>query len=374
LLAEPPVGFPVFLLPPRFSGIRLKSLRPSVPGLRPAFACLTGLVATAQAQASSAEALAAPLFRERFDWLHLSLFAGGAVLLGGLVYFVLGYRRLRHRIRSLRLELRRRSQALEALQAAKAEVEKRERARSEDLARVNQALMDEVNERERTEKTRLQLQHEADQLRQNAAATRSVNHDLNNQLAIIIPSVQLALEDCPVGSPSREHLEQILSTALRARALLRPQSHGAPKVHRPTAQSPLPEELAGASGPKGRGQHILLVDDEPAVVRALAKYLEMSSYKVTVCTHPKMALDLFLADPKAFDMVITDRAMPDISGTELSRKMVEARPDLPVLLITGYGVDLDPQHVHKSGIRKVLAKPVPLRTLLQHIDEQWQSN
>jgi CheY-like chemotaxis protein len=318
--------------------------------------------------------VASTLFHYTFDWMHFSLLAACAGLLVGLLYFFYAYRRLRARNRSLRHELRRRALASETLNTAKAEVEKRERARSEDLARVNQALMDEVNERERTEKARLLLQHEADQLRQAAASSRSIHHDLNNQLAIIIPSVQLALEECPQAAPAREHLEQILSTALRARAILRPQSHGSVKVHRPVPQSPLPEELVGASGPKGRGQHILLVDDEPAVVRALAKYLEMSSYKVTVCTHPKMALDLFLANPKAFDMVITDRAMPDISGTELSRKMVEARPDIPVLLITGYGVDLDPQHVHRSGIRKVLAKPVPLRTLLQHIDEQWQVN
>jgi len=338
-------------------------------------ACLLWLGATVRLHAVPETQAASSLLRDSFDWLHLSLFTGCAVLLVGLAYFIHGYRRLRTRNRSLRQELRRRAQAEEALRSAKAEVEQRERARCEDLARVNQALMDEVNERERTEKARLALQHEADQLRQTAAASRSINHDLNNQLAIIIPSVQLALEECPVGAQGREHLEQILSTALRARAILRPQAAGTVKAHRPSQQvSPLPDELSGLSGPKGRGQHILLVDDEPAVVRALAKYLEMSSYKVTVCTHPKMALDLFLSNPKAFDMVITDRAMPDISGTELSRRMVEARPDIPVLLITGYGIDLDPQHVHKSGIRKVLAKPVPLRTLLQHIDEQWQVN
>ncbi len=114
---------------------------------------------------------------------------------------------------------------------------------------------------------------------------------------------------------------------------------------------------------QGRGERILFVDDEPNLAVVTEKVLTRIGYAVTRFNRAEQALETFREDPYAFELVITDFAMPGMSGTDLAGAILETRGDIPVLLISGF-VD---QPVHdaalKIGIREVLLKPLSIEGL-----------
>lgn len=81
---------------------------------------------------------------------------------------------------------------------------------------------------------------------------------------------------------------------------------------------------------------ILLVDDEEDLVFGTERMLTQFGYKVISRTDPRAALQLFRSAPEQFDLIITDQAMPHMNGTELARELTRIRPDIPVILCTGY--------------------------------------
>jgi signal transduction histidine kinase/CheY-like chemotaxis protein/putative methionine-R-sulfoxide reductase with GAF domain len=122
------------------------------------------------------------------------------------------------------------------------------------------------------------------------------------------------------------------------------------------AAAPQPE-----SGPV-RSLHCLVVDDEDEVASTLADLLEARGHQAVVVTKSTEALRRVAAT--RFDIVFTDLAMPDMSGWQLARAIKAAAPSLPVVLITGFGVELSPEQCRANDVDGVLAKPVALDTLL----------
>ena len=115
--------------------------------------------------------------------------------------------------------------------------------------------------------------------------------------------------------------------------------------------------------PTQQGQErILLVDDENDVAFAGRKMLERLGYDVIVKMDGRAALELFRAGPDRFDLIITDQAMPGMSGTELAKELTSIRPDIPVILCTGFGNDpngvLSPENREIAGIRELALKPL----------------
>ncbi len=108
----------------------------------------------------------------------------------------------------------------------------------------------------------------------------------------------------------------------------------------------------------GSGQHILLVDDEPPICNVLSQMLSRSGYLVTACFAPQEALQKFLARPAEFDLIFTDLTMPGMTGVELAKRVFEVRPDLPVVLTTGFGGDVVADTTAHTHIVRVLGKPV----------------
>ena len=129
----------------------------------------------------------------------------------------------------------------------------------------------------------------------------------------------------------------------------------------PEPESPLPDR---ADLPGG---HILVVDDDDTVVQILAKTLAEMGYQTTGATRGEEALERFLIAPDAYDMLITDLTMPKMTGIDLSREIKAIRPDLPVVMTTGYGEVLPPEEARKMGIRELMAKPVSSARLLSVI-------
>ncbi|RQN37530.1 PAS domain-containing sensor histidine kinase [Paraburkholderia tropica] len=110
--------------------------------------------------------------------------------------------------------------------------------------------------------------------------------------------------------------------------------------------------------PQGQGETILLVDDERALVELGEEWLAELGYEPVGFASPQDALDAFLADPQRFDLVLTDQTMPEMSGIELIERLHAQRPDLPAVLVSGYGTALLDEAARAAGVRAVLKKPV----------------
>jgi PAS domain S-box-containing protein len=126
-----------------------------------------------------------------------------------------------------------------------------------------------------------------------------------------------------------------------------------PAGERPQAKG----EGAARAAIKGRGR-ILLVDDEEPQLRVLQNRLRRLGYRVVSRSDSQEALRTFRADPAAFDLVITDEAMPHSSGTHLCRELHRLRPGLPAILITGLQEPPERNALHQAGITEILPKPV----------------
>ncbi len=117
------------------------------------------------------------------------------------------------------------------------------------------------------------------------------------------------------------------------------------------------EKIEEVQPPRGT-ERILFVDDEELLVRLGAKHLRDLGYQVSGHTNSTEALAAFHQTPRSFDLVITDQTMPNLTGTELARKIREVRPDLPVILITGFSTGIAEAQAQAVGIHTCLLKPV----------------
>jgi CheY-like chemotaxis protein len=137
------------------------------------------------------------------------------------------------------------------------------------------------------------------------------------------------------------------------RVYLPVEEKGADMESDPAEQAPL----------TGGNERILLVDDEKPVVAMETQILSRMGYRVTAFTSSTHALAAFKDDPHRFDLVITDIAMPDMSGDKLAVEMQNIRPDVPILLCTGFSERMTPEKIEKLGVRGLLTKPMLTRDL-----------
>jgi len=109
---------------------------------------------------------------------------------------------------------------------------------------------------------------------------------------------------------------------------------------------------------RGHGEHVLLVDDEPAVLDSTRLTLEWLGYRVTAFSRPVEALAVFEQAPGDFHLVITDVQMPGLPGLALAKKVRALRPAIPILMISGFANTLTPEILRQEGIRELLIKPI----------------
>jgi CheY-like chemotaxis protein len=126
-------------------------------------------------------------------------------------------------------------------------------------------------------------------------------------------------------------------------------------------------ETEGSPVPRGNGQRILYVDDEQSLAEMGQMMLERLGYAVDICCAPREALGLFAANPKGFDLVVTDQTMPGMTGIELARELLHIRPGLPVILTTGYAGTLTVERIRALGIRELMMKPHSVRTTAETV-------
>jgi PAS domain S-box-containing protein len=124
-----------------------------------------------------------------------------------------------------------------------------------------------------------------------------------------------------------------------------------------------------------RGQEqILLVDDEPALVDMIKQMLEFLGYRVESRTCSLEALKAFQARPDKYDLVITDQTMPNMTGAKLAIELIRLRPDIPIILCTGFSELLTPEKAQEIGIQAVLMKPLAIEALATNVREVLDRN
>ncbi len=118
----------------------------------------------------------------------------------------------------------------------------------------------------------------------------------------------------------------------------------------------------------GRGQ-ILFVEDEEALARLGKEAMTGLGYEVMVCTSSVEALEAFRTDPLRFDAVVTDQTMPHMTGEALSRALLQIRPDVPIILCTGFSHSMTSEKAKAMGIRAFLLKPLLIKDLGRTLQE-----
>jgi PAS domain S-box-containing protein len=126
-----------------------------------------------------------------------------------------------------------------------------------------------------------------------------------------------------------------------------------PKSEREGGEDIKPAELT----PTGH-ERILFVDDEVDVIDMVKQMLEYLGYQVVDKSSGLEALELFKADPEQFDMIIADMIMPNMTGTELVKEILKIRPDISIIILTGYLERISEEEADAIGIDAVLKKPV----------------
>jgi signal transduction histidine kinase/CheY-like chemotaxis protein len=129
-----------------------------------------------------------------------------------------------------------------------------------------------------------------------------------------------------------------------------------------------PERRIAPDLPRGN-ERVLLVDDEKVLADIEKRMLNMLGYQVEIRTSPIEALEAFRANSRRFDLVMTDMTMPQLTGLNLARKILEIRPGMPIILCTGFSEQASEQAALAIGIRKLLLKPLALESLALAVRE-----
>jgi CheY-like chemotaxis protein len=121
---------------------------------------------------------------------------------------------------------------------------------------------------------------------------------------------------------------------------------------------------------RGNGERVLFLDDEEPIVLLASRMLNRLGYKVEAHTRAAEALDAFRSRPAEFDLVVTDLAMPGASGMDFAASVLALRPDIPVILTTGYIDPDDLERARRIGVREVIQKPTTIEEMGRSFQRQ----
>jgi CheY-like chemotaxis protein len=125
--------------------------------------------------------------------------------------------------------------------------------------------------------------------------------------------------------------------------------------------------------PRGNGEIVMIVDDERSLVALAEETLAGLGYEPVGFDSSVAALHAFRADPERFDLVLTDETMPDLTGTELAREMRQLRPDIPIILMSGYSGPILSERAQAAEVIDVLRKPLVRRDIAVPVSRALQA-
>ncbi len=142
------------------------------------------------------------------------------------------------------------------------------------------------------------------------------------------------------------------------------------RIYLPQIISDKPSDISERTkGYPTGNERALIVDDEEVLVNMSKMMLTSLGYDVTIMTSSSMALQIFEKAPDNFDFIISDMNMPKMNGAELIRRILKIRPDIPIILCTGFSELIDSEKASALGVKKFLMKPVLKRELAEAVRE-----
>ena len=123
-----------------------------------------------------------------------------------------------------------------------------------------------------------------------------------------------------------------------------------------------------------RRGRILVVDDEVDLAAVICAKLQNIGHDAVECHHPHRAWTMFRSDPHSFDLLFTDQTMPGMAGDQLAEALRVIRPDLPVIVCSGYGARVSEARLREIGAVALLSKPVTTATLARAVIEALEFN
>jgi len=127
-----------------------------------------------------------------------------------------------------------------------------------------------------------------------------------------------------------------------------------PLMERVSETAPIKKEAISKAG----DERILLVDDEEMVARLEKQMLERLGCRVNSYVSSIDALEAFKSTPDVFDPVVTDMTMPNMTGDQLAKELISIRPDIPIIICTGFSERINKERAESIGIKGFLMKPV----------------
>jgi PAS domain S-box-containing protein len=140
-----------------------------------------------------------------------------------------------------------------------------------------------------------------------------------------------------------------------------------------TGETAMPSLEAASPLPRGRGETVMIVDDERPLVALAEEITAQLGYEPVGFDSSRAALAAFSAQPRRFDAVLTDEAMPDLVGTELASEIRRLRPAIPIILMSGYGGAQLTTRAAEIGVNEVLRKPLHRRDLAESLARVLES-
>ncbi len=192
---------------------------------------------------------------------------------------------------------------------------------------------------------------------------RRLVHDLNNVITSLLASGHVLRQDLPPRDPLQEVAEDIEVAGQRAseltmqmrRMLLRGAAHQG-------AALPMPGLLRGT-------ETILLVEDEPTVNRTIARILSGAGYRILQAADGTEALTIAERYENDIDLLLTDYLMPGVTGDELAKEIQGRRPNIRVLLMSGFLGNRSEQQILDGGVAALLPKPFTANSLMSRVRE-----
>ena len=138
-------------------------------------------------------------------------------------------------------------------------------------------------------------------------------------------------------------------------------------------EQPIVNIQEGREIPRGN-ETILFVDDEISIVKMVQRMFERLGYRVETATTPQKALERFRENPDQFDLVISDMTMPQMTGVQLSEKLMDIRPDIPIIISTGHSAIVDEEKAKELGLAAYIMKPINMLETAQVIRKILDKN
>jgi CheY-like chemotaxis protein len=141
------------------------------------------------------------------------------------------------------------------------------------------------------------------------------------------------------------------------------------QVFIPSIESEVKPQIEAFEDVTAENARILFVDDETELVDMVKQLLEHKGYQVESKTSAAEALEVFRARPDEFDLVITDMTMPHMTGEKFAIELMAIRPDIPIILCTGYNEMISAEKAKALGIKEFVMKPIIMREMARTIQK-----